>query len=203
REFARFCLEQAARFGVNAHYLIAVAQLRSGIVDDTVVGQVGPFRFTHEQWAEARARAACDAEEFDSFEIIWRMRHATASDITSWPMQSQVVLHATASDITSWRMQCEVFAAITARTESRLARRYRRNPEAAETYCAELGATAGEFQELARQIGKALDTTAPLLAEVVFDLPVSLIADYQARVPEGQLIPVSAPDRNVGYVTPL
>ncbi|MDW9670854.1 hypothetical protein GOB27_30470 [Sinorhizobium meliloti] len=47
REFALFCVEQAARFGVNAHYLIAVAQLHSGISDDTIDGCVGPFVSAH------------------------------------------------------------------------------------------------------------------------------------------------------------
>ncbi|MGY4294595.1 hypothetical protein ACVWXN_002690 [Bradyrhizobium sp. i1.4.4] len=57
-EFVRFCLEQAAQFGTNAHYLVAVAQYRSGIVDDTNDASFGPYRFTQEHWDAVRSRAA-------------------------------------------------------------------------------------------------------------------------------------------------
>src|ERR1700682_3672421 len=49
-EFAEECVRQGALFGTNPHYKLAVAQLRSGISDDSVNGQIGPFRLTQGEW---------------------------------------------------------------------------------------------------------------------------------------------------------
>jgi hypothetical protein len=49
-QFAEECAIQGIRFGVNPHYLMAVAALRSGLNDDTQDGRIGPFRLTQEEW---------------------------------------------------------------------------------------------------------------------------------------------------------
>ena len=49
-DFARDCADQAFRFGVNAHYLLAVAELRSGINDDSEGDGIGPFRIKQADW---------------------------------------------------------------------------------------------------------------------------------------------------------
>lgn len=49
-DFARDCADQAFRFGVNAHYLLAVAELLSGINDDSEGDRIGPFRIKQADW---------------------------------------------------------------------------------------------------------------------------------------------------------
>ena len=49
--FAADCVAQGLNLKVNSHYLIAVAQLRSGISDATVGDRVGPYGITKAQWA--------------------------------------------------------------------------------------------------------------------------------------------------------
>jgi hypothetical protein len=48
--FAKDCVRQGLVCGVNPHYLLGVAQLRSGISDATVGTEIGPFRFTQADW---------------------------------------------------------------------------------------------------------------------------------------------------------
>lgn len=49
-DFARDCADQAFRFGVNSHYLLAVAELLSGIKSGRKGQQIGPFRITQADW---------------------------------------------------------------------------------------------------------------------------------------------------------
>ena len=49
-EFAKECVRQAIRFGVNLHYMLAVAQLRSGIGDQVQDNLFGPFRLRQTEW---------------------------------------------------------------------------------------------------------------------------------------------------------
>src|ERR1700755_1421275 len=48
--FAQECVRQGVIFGVNPHYLLGVAQFRSGISDDTANDEIGPFRLPQGQW---------------------------------------------------------------------------------------------------------------------------------------------------------
>jgi putative chitinase len=48
--FAQECVRQGAFFSVEPHYLLGVAQLRSGISDDSNGDQIGPFRLTQAEW---------------------------------------------------------------------------------------------------------------------------------------------------------
>ncbi|MEA2892649.1 MAG: hypothetical protein QOI05_3442 [Bradyrhizobium sp.] len=50
--FAQICVDQALLFGVNPHYLVAVAELLSGIKDDTDGNRIGCFRRTQTEWNE-------------------------------------------------------------------------------------------------------------------------------------------------------
>jgi hypothetical protein len=49
-DFARDCADQAFRFGVNSHYLLAVAELLSGIENGSVDQRIGPFRIAQADW---------------------------------------------------------------------------------------------------------------------------------------------------------
>jgi peptidoglycan hydrolase-like protein with peptidoglycan-binding domain len=48
--FAKFALRQALFCGVNAHYLVAIAELRSKLDDGSVGPNIGPYRFTQAEW---------------------------------------------------------------------------------------------------------------------------------------------------------
>jgi putative chitinase len=48
--FAEECIRQGVFFAVEPHYLVAVAQFRSGISDDSEGDQIGPFRLTQAEW---------------------------------------------------------------------------------------------------------------------------------------------------------
>jgi uncharacterized protein (TIGR02594 family) len=58
--FAQECVRQGVFFGVNPHYLLAVAQFRSKISDDSADGQIGPFQLRQSQW-----NANSESDEFD------------------------------------------------------------------------------------------------------------------------------------------
>lgn len=49
-DFAQDCADQAFRFGVITHYLLAVAELLSGINDDSDGDRIGPFRIKQADW---------------------------------------------------------------------------------------------------------------------------------------------------------
>jgi hypothetical protein len=49
-DFARDCVDRAFRYGVDPHYLVALAQLLSGINDDTDGNKIGPYRITQADW---------------------------------------------------------------------------------------------------------------------------------------------------------
>jgi hypothetical protein len=58
--FAEECIRQGIFYAVEPHYLVAVAQFRSGISDDSDDGQIGPFRLTQTEW-----NANSTDDEFD------------------------------------------------------------------------------------------------------------------------------------------
>src|SRR3954469_4096656 len=75
--FAKQCIRGAEYCGAWAHYLIAVAKIRSNISDDTQNGLAGPFRLTQDEWNKYRS----DAEfAFDY----------SPTDINSWRAQCSV-----------------------------------------------------------------------------------------------------------------
>ena len=58
--FAEECVRQGVYFRVQPHFLLGVAQLRSGIADDNNADQIGPFRLKQAEWD-----ANCNNDEFD------------------------------------------------------------------------------------------------------------------------------------------
>ncbi|MFN3659064.1 MAG: phage tail tip lysozyme [Pseudolabrys sp.] len=50
KDFAEECVGQALFFGINPHYIVAVAELLSGINDDKADDKIGPFRVTLSDW---------------------------------------------------------------------------------------------------------------------------------------------------------
>jgi hypothetical protein len=49
-DFAADCVGEAFRYGVDPHYLVALAQLLSGINGDTVGDKIGPYRIAQADW---------------------------------------------------------------------------------------------------------------------------------------------------------
>jgi hypothetical protein len=72
--FAKECVLHGRFLGINSHYLMAAAHLRSGIKDDTAGDRVGPFRVTQQEW-DSNGGAA-------DLEIIME-----PADINSWRLQ--------------------------------------------------------------------------------------------------------------------
>ena len=88
--FAESCWDMELRFGISAHYLAAVAELRSNTTADEKDGLVGPFRLSQ--------------SEFDAGRVD---RDHLEGDFKS-------------EDISNWRRQTTVFAAMTRRAEDEL-----------------------------------------------------------------------------------
>jgi len=49
-DFAKESVREALNCGASAHYMLAVAQLRSGIADGAVNDEIGPFRLKQADW---------------------------------------------------------------------------------------------------------------------------------------------------------
>jgi putative chitinase len=75
--FAEECVRQGVFFRIEPHYLLGVAELRSGIADDSNGGEIGPFRLTQVLWDANRQN-----NEFDV--------HFDSDEITSWRRQCVV-----------------------------------------------------------------------------------------------------------------
>ncbi|MBW8318004.1 MAG: hypothetical protein K0M49_07840 [Arenimonas sp.] len=89
---AQHLVEQAAMFGANAFYLMAVAQLRSNVRETPPAGVSGhgPFAFTAKEWALQGADPGFG-------------------------------IHYGAEDISDWRAQCTLFAIMAAEAQEMLA----------------------------------------------------------------------------------
>jgi hypothetical protein len=107
QKFATECVHQGFRFGVHPHYLVAVAQLRSGILDDTNGNRIGPFQLTQVEWD-----ANCSDETFG------------ISDIDP-------------GDISHPLLQTIVYALMTLRAQNECITRLDRLPSAVELYQAQ------------------------------------------------------------------
>lgn len=71
-QFATECITDAENLGAWAHYMIAVAQLRSKIDDAEKDGKFGPFMLTKDQWDQFRNQPDLSLSK---------------DDIKSWDMQ--------------------------------------------------------------------------------------------------------------------
>jgi hypothetical protein len=103
-DFAEECVHQGLRFGIHPHYLVAVAQLRSGISDGDDGDRIGPFRLTQAEWD-----ANCFDEEFEIRDF-------------------------TPDDIRMPEMQCCIYALMALRAQNRCLVRLRQLPSASDLY---------------------------------------------------------------------
>src|SRR6185312_888808 len=86
KTFAKECVRQAVKYGVLAHYLVAVAKLRSGINDDKTNDQFGPFVLTTNEW-EANRRDSTFGLDFDTDDISdWRAQCVVFADMVHWAL---------------------------------------------------------------------------------------------------------------------
>jgi putative chitinase len=103
-DLAQECVRQGVGFRVEPHYLLGVAQLRSGISNDPSGTQFGPFRLERPEWDAHR--------ENNEFDI-----HFTSEQITG-----------------SWRRHCTVFAYMASQAFDAFVAAKQRNPSAKELY---------------------------------------------------------------------
>jgi hypothetical protein len=113
--FARECWRQGILFGANAHYLAAIAELRSRVMDQQTDG-VGPFCLIQPEWDKSRT----DKEFGLDFE---------AEDIASWRMQCTVFA------LIASRTQAELITNLAGKRPMGLEDR---RPSALELYLAQL-----------------------------------------------------------------
>jgi hypothetical protein len=104
KDFAEECVQQGLRFGVPSHYLMAAAQLRSGISDESSGERISAFRLTQQEW------------------------DANCSD------QEQGITDFLSTDVKDWDMQCCIYALMTLRAQNRILARLGRLPNAVELY---------------------------------------------------------------------
>jgi len=70
--FAQECVRQGVTFRIEPHYLLGVAQLRSGISAASNGNEIGPYRLTQDEWDANRRNEEFDID-FKATEIIsWR-----------------------------------------------------------------------------------------------------------------------------------
>jgi hypothetical protein len=104
-DFANQCVTMALQFGINAHYLAAVAMLRSKLNDDVIKDKFGPYLWTQAEW-----NANPD-----------RSNPALGGSFAS-------------DEITDWRAQVSVFALMAQRAYTALQATLSQNPCALELY---------------------------------------------------------------------
>lgn len=104
-DFADQCVTFGLLYGVNAHYVMAVAMLRSKLNDDVVGGQNGPYLWTQAEW---------DANP----------------DIKNPALGNPFV----SGDLSDWRAQVDVFVLMTLRQFTALQATLGQNPSALQLY---------------------------------------------------------------------
>jgi hypothetical protein len=72
--FAEECAEQGLFFGVNTHFLVAVADILSNINDDSKDGRIGPFRITQAEWDANGKDAGLDVNLAPALINTWEMQ---------------------------------------------------------------------------------------------------------------------------------
>ena len=144
-DFASECVIQALYCGVNPHYLVGVAQMRSGLTDtnNAAGDQIGPFRL-----AQADFNQYCTDTEFE--------------------------FHFQPTDITTWFVQIPIFALMTHRASDKFFLANSRNPTAKELYLQQWP-TPPNAATLSADFTQALNKTVVLItaaADKVLDKPV-------------------------------
>jgi hypothetical protein len=69
QRFAIECVHQGFRFGVHPHYLVAVSQLRSGILDVKNGDRIGPFQLTQVEWDANRSDETFGISDIDPGDV--------------------------------------------------------------------------------------------------------------------------------------
>jgi hypothetical protein len=111
--FARACWRDSLFFGVNAHYLAGVAELRSRVTANAIGNQIGPFGLLPEEWA------------------------------ADWKIENLTVDKFPADAINSWRMQSKMFALMTRAAEEEFAKANNdARPSAIDLYLVQIVGTA-------------------------------------------------------------
>ncbi len=118
RVFAHACVHFGTKYGVDAHYLLAAALLRSEIRDGAFGDRFGPYQYTQSRWDRDIARYQTWYEEV----------------VSSKPPD----LKALGIDIGSWVGQCNLFAFTTNLFASNLLKNLDRPPEPAELYLSDI-----------------------------------------------------------------
>lgn len=107
-EFADQCVTSGLLYGVNAHYVMAAAMLRSKLNDDVVGGKQGPYLWTQAEW---------DANP--------DIKNPALGD----PFAPE--------DISDWRAQVDVFVLMTLGQFTALQAKLGQNPSALQLYQAQ------------------------------------------------------------------
>lgn len=133
--FAEACVRRAVSWGTSAHYLMAVAEMRTHITDGPNANgvDVGPFALSPFEW---------------NF-------YTTLSDYD---------LGMAASDIINWRSQCSVFAVITLVIQQNLATLISSQPTFSQLCLAQMlgtKATASAIANPAQKVSDLIGATGP------------------------------------------
>jgi predicted chitinase len=106
--FADACVQKSVIWGISAHYLMSVAQLRTSIIDDKDQnGDIGPFALSPAEWAFYTT-----LPEFD--------------------------LGIEAGDIANWRLQCVVFAVMIVNAQQKISSLIGDQPTYSQLYLAQI-----------------------------------------------------------------
>ncbi len=132
--FADACVGKAVMWGISAHYLMSVAEMRTKIIDDTNQnGDIGPFALSSSEWA-------------------------------FYGGLPQFNLGVTANDINNWRLQCVVFAVMILKAQEELTTAIGDQPTFSQLYAAQILGTkvaASGFTNPAQTVANLIATTAP------------------------------------------
>ncbi len=130
--FGLECAWQAEAFGVTAHYLLAISELRSRVTNAVNAnGDHGPFALSPFEWRFFNALPELDLGLDD-----------TAID--------------------SWRAQCAVFAAMVGRQQDKLSQLLSGQPTMSELYLAQMVGTKAAFAALRDQTRSLAEVLANL-----------------------------------------
>jgi Phage tail lysozyme len=137
-DFAEECVHQGVRFGIHPHYLVAVAELRSGISDVADGDRIGPFRLTQTEW-----NANCSDEEFGITDFV-------------------------ADDINTPEMQCCIYALMALRAQNLCLAQSGQIPSAVELYREQWPSDQAPLPAaLQDALGKTADLMNPAFTAVI------------------------------------
>jgi GH24 family phage-related lysozyme (muramidase) len=120
--FANECDNQEIIYGVSAHYMMAIAELRTDVIDGPRPGgsgDTGPFALLPNEW-----KFFCSRPEF--------------------------LLDFDESDINDWQSQCAVFAVMTYLAQNKLAIQMTAQPTPTELYFSQLVGTKAAITGIAK-----------------------------------------------------